>query len=405
MNTFGSTKKQFLLNINMLKKSTPASGQRLWLKITLLFTGSMTVLAGAGITAAIPEIQLHFEGLPHAELLSKLILTIPALMIALLAPVAGQIIDRTGRKIPLLVSLLLYATAGTSGFYLQNIYAILAGRALLGVAVAGIMTVNTTLIGDYFQGISRSKFMGWQGAFMAFGGVVFVAAGGFLADYSWRMPFLVYSFSLIILLLAVVFIYEPEITSGKSKVHINVKQQRKFSKYILVYSTAFMGMLFFYVIPTQIPFLLHQGGNLSNSSIGYSISTAILAGAFASMQYGKIRLRYNFYQIYALTFALMGAGYFVVSLSGSYIFMMAGLIIAGFGTGLLMPNTNLWLISLAPVERRGRMVGLLNFSVYSGQFLSPVFLFPLIEWKSIGFAIGVCGVVMLMLAAWFLFKK
>lgn len=123
------------------------------------------------------------------------------------------------------------------------------------------------------------------------------------------------------------------------------------------------------------------------------------------MQYGKIRLRYNFYQIYALTFALMGAGYFVVSLSGSYIFMMAGLIIAGFGTGLLMPNTNLWLISLAPVERRGRMVGLLNFSVYSGQFLSPVFLFPLIEWKSIGFAIGVCGVVMLMLAAWFLFKK
>jgi MFS family permease len=377
----------------------------IWLKVTLLFTGSMTVLAGAGITAAIPEIQQHFVDLPRAELLSKLILTIPALMIALLAPAAGRIIDRTGRKTPLLISLLLYAVAGTSGFYLQNIYAILVGRALLGVAVAGIMTVNTTLIGDYFQGVDRSKFMGWQGAFMAFGGVVFVTTGGLLADISWRLAFLVYVFSIIILILAVVFIYEPKISADKSKLKITTKQQRKFSKYLLVYSAAFLGMLFFYVIPTQAPFLLRQQGTLSNSAIGYSISIAILAGAFASLQYGKIRLKYNFNQIYFLTFGLMGAGYFIVSLAGSYLMVMVGLVIAGFGTGLLMPNTNLWLISLAPVERRGRMVGLLNFAVYSGQFLSPVFLFPMIQWKSISFAIGICGIFMLIMAVWFLFKK
>lgn len=377
----------------------------IWLKVTLLFTGSMTVLAGAGITAAIPEIQQHYADLPRAGLLSKLILTIPALMIALLAPLAGQVIDRTGRKTPLLISLLLYALAGTSGFYLQNIYAILVGRALLGIAVAGIMTVNTTLIGDYFQGVERSKFMGWQGAFMAFGGVVFVTTGGLLADISWRFAFLVYAFSIIIIILAVVFIYEPEIAAGKSNLKITAKQQRKFRKYVLVYGAAFFGMLFFYVIPTQVPFLLHQGGNLSNSAIGYSISIAILAGAFASLNYGKIRLKYNFNQIYFFTFGLMGAGYFVVSQAGSYFLVMVGLVIAGIGTGLLMPNTNLWLISLAPVERRGRMVGFLNFAVYSGQFLSPVFLFPMIEWKSIGFAIGVCGVMMLLIAVWFLFKK
>lgn len=371
----------------------------------MLFTGSMTVLAGAGITAAIPEIQRHFDALPHAELLSKLTLTIPAFTIALLAPLAGKIIDRAGRKLLLLFSLFLYAVAGVSGFFLENIYAILVGRAMLGVAVAGIMTVNTTLIGDYFQGVERSRFMGWQGAFMAFGGVVFVAVGGFLADYSWRMPFLVYAFSLIILVLATIFIYEPEIIAGKSKIPLAEKQQRKFKKYLLVYSTAFVGMLFFYVIPTQIPFLLNQHTNLSNATIGYSISCAILAGAMAAMGYGKVRLRYNFSQIYALTFALMGAGYFVVSLSVSYPVMMAGLIIAGFGTGLLMPNTNLWLISLAPLEQRGRMVGWLNFAVYSGQFLSPVFLFPLINLRSISFSIGVCGVVMLMMAGWFLMRR
>lgn len=365
----------------------------------------MTVLTGAGITAAIPEIQQQFQEAPHAGLLSKLMLTLPALVIALLAPVAGNIVDRFGRKKPLIISLILYALAGTSGFFLNNLFTILAGRALLGVAVAGLMTVNTTLIGDYFEGTERSHFMGIQGAFMSFGGVVFVMAGGLLADISWRAPFLIYSFSILILILAIKYIYEPTISgenTGKGKTS---KPPQWLTEYLIIYVVAFLGMLFFYVIPTQAPFLLHQTGQLSNSQIGYSISAAILAGAIASLQYGRLRQRLNFHQIYSITFALMGAGYFAIMFVNGYWVTLAGLIVAGFGTGLLMPNTNLWLISLAPAERRGRMVGYLNMAVYTGQFLSPILLYPLIQYQSIRFSIGISGAVMLMMALFFLLRK
>lgn len=373
-----------------------------WLRLTLLLTGSMTVMAGAGITAATPAIGQHFHDIPNVELLSKLLLTLPSLFIAILAPFAGQIIDRVGRKKPLLWSLLLYALGGTSGIFLDNIYAILAGRALLGVAVAGIMTINTTLIGDYFQGIGRSRFMGWQGAFMSFGGVLFVSVGGLLADISWRMPFLIYTFSLLIMAMVIFFIYEPdvrEMAPGRNEKPFKSRKQRK---YQLLYVTAFLGMLFFYVIPTQVPFLLQKESSLNSSAVGYTISIAVLAGALVSYNYGRIRIRLNFYQIYALTFVLMGAGYVMVSLFSSYAGIFTGLIIAGFGTGTLMPNTNLWLISLAPARRRGRLVGRLNFSVYLGQFLSPVLLFPLIRWQSIHFSFAVSGLIMIMMAAAFL---
>jgi MFS family permease len=370
------------------------------LKLTLLFTGSMTVLAGAGITAAIPEIQEFFSNQENPSLYSKLILTIPALFIALLAPFAGHIIDRFGRKKLLIISLLIYALAGTSGFYLSDIISLLLGRALLGVGVAGIMTVNTTLIGDYFRGKERSQFIGWQGAFIAFGGVVFVSVGGLLADFSWRLPFLVYAFSLVVLVFTFFYIYEPEVLHGVAKVPKRSAIRRK-NMIGLVYVTSFLGMLFFYMIPTQMPFLLTGTGKISSSVIGYSISTAILAGALLSVNYGKIRIRFNFFQIYSVTFFLMGLGFLVIALSHSFTGILSGLIIAGFGTGLLMPNSNLWLISLAPAAQRGSMVGFLNLFVYAGQFLSPILIFPLIKWQSIHFSFGAGGLIMLLLAVYF----
>jgi len=377
----------------------------IWLKVTLLLTGSLTVMAGAIITAAIPGIKEQFVFLPNAELLSKLILTIPSLFIAIIAPFAGKLIDKTGRKKVLLWSLLFYALGGTSGFYLSNIYLILFGRAILGISVAGIMTINTTLIGDYFKGKARSKFMGWQGAFMGFGGVVFVSLGGILADISYHWPFLVYGFSIVLLFLVWQFLYEPEIMMNKVHILLNPKKQIKNKNYLLLYFTAFLGMLFFYLIPTQVPFLLGEAGILKSSTIGFSISAAILAGAVISVIYGRIRNLFSFNQIFIATFFLMGSGYFLISLSSGYWGILTGLIIAGFGTGLFMPNTNLWLITIAPSEKRGQMVGILNFAVYCGQFLSPIIISPLVYYFSISFSFLICGLLMLIMAGYFYFLK
>ena len=358
-------------------------------------------MAGAIITAAIPGIKEHFGFLPNAELFSKLVITLPALFIAVIAPFAGKLIDKTGRKKVLLWSLLFYALGGTSGFYLSNIYLILLGRAILGVSVAGIMTINTTLIGDYFKGKARSKFMGWQGAFMGFGGVVFVSLGGILADVSYHWPFLVYGFSIVILFLAWQFLYEPEVIINKDHKLLMPQKKTKNKKFLLLYFTAFFGMLFFYLIPTQVPFLLGEAGILKSSTIGFSISAAVLAGAFISVIYGRIRSLLSFNQIFVATFVLMGSGYILTALSSGYWGILSGLIIAGFGTGLFMPNTNLWLITLAPSEKRGQMVGVLNFAVYCGQFLSPIIISPLVYYFSISFSFLICGLLMVVMAAYF----
>ncbi len=127
------------------------------IKGTLLVTSTLTVMSGATISPSLPAIQAYFADVPSADYWVRLVLTMPALFIVIGAPVAGILTDSWGRKGLLIVSTLLYGFAGASGYVLDTLWALLAGRALLGLAVAGIMTTVTTLFTDYYKGDERAK--------------------------------------------------------------------------------------------------------------------------------------------------------------------------------------------------------------------------------------------------------
>jgi MFS family permease len=162
-------------------------------KWVLLLSSTLTVMSGATIAASLPQMAAVFKSNPNALLLSKLVLTLPAIFIALSAPIFGKLSDTFGRVKILNFCLLLYAISGVSGYFLTDLYAILVGRAFLGISVGGISTMAITLAGDLFKNEEREKFIGMQAAFMSLGGVVFIALGGFLAQQNWRLPFLIYS--------------------------------------------------------------------------------------------------------------------------------------------------------------------------------------------------------------------
>ncbi|MBS2100425.1 MFS transporter [Carboxylicivirga linearis] len=220
------------------------------LETTLLLASMLTILANAIIAPALPLISFEFNQVERIELLTKMMLTLPALTIAVSAPVIGRFLNKVGRVKMLFGSLLIYLIAGTSGYWLNNLYSILIGRFVFGIGVAGIMTVSTTLIGDYFTGAKRERFMGLQGAFVALGGLIFITAAGYLTDISWKLTFLVYAFSIVVIVLVPFTLYEPE--TEDANVNVNAAANTSVSAIIwLVYLSAFITTVSFYVIPTQ----------------------------------------------------------------------------------------------------------------------------------------------------------
>jgi MFS family permease len=375
-------------------------------KATLLLASTLTVMAGAIIAPALPQISHEFAQIPGVELLSRLVLTLPALFMAILAPLAGYLIDRNGRKKVLLVSLILYAIAGTSGLYLQTLQAILVGRAFLGVAVGGLITAVITLIGDYYEGEERNKFMGTQAAFAGLGGLVFISSGGVLADIHWRMPFLIYIASLLVWVLAIISIYEPLKNKipqkPKSDVSPDLIPVTRIPAVVFgVCAVAFFSAIVFYMIPTQMPYMLNAMDGITNTGIGFAIAFVNVASVTTSLNYGRIKRRLAFRTVMGICFVLIFFGYLIISHADSYVSMIVGITVSGLGFGLMMPNINLWLISVAPAPIRGRLVGYLNAALFSGMFISPIALQPLIMISGLYKSFLLMGFIILIIAAGF----
>ncbi|MFH4289309.1 MFS transporter, partial [Acinetobacter baumannii] len=79
-----------------------------------------------------------------------MIITLPAVSMALLAPLAGMVGDRLSRRRLLIAATGVYAVFGLLPVMLDDLHTILLARLVMGIADAFILTTANALIGDYF---------------------------------------------------------------------------------------------------------------------------------------------------------------------------------------------------------------------------------------------------------------
>lgn len=344
---------------------------------TILLASTLTVMAGAAITPATPLIKKAFEGFPQIEFLTKLMVSLPALFIAIGSPIVGVLIDKYGRLKFLFAGLVLYAVAGSSGIYLPGPYEILVARALLGFSVAMIMPVAVSLIGDYFEGKTREGVTALQGAAMALGGLIFVGTSGVLADIDWRFTFAVYGFSLIVLVFAVLFLHEPKIETDDSLGKGYFSGLTPTHAILLIMGS--LTMVFFYMIPLQVPYLLNGLGIMESKQIGLAIMANTLGSILIAANYRLFRRFLSLPGINGVLYVLMGIGFYVIYSATDYTTVVIGLGLSGLGLGLFMPNFSFWILEITPPQIRGRALGLTSTAIFLGQFLSPFAIQPLLN--------------------------
>ncbi|ELZ05940.1 MFS transporter [Natrialba asiatica] len=367
---------------------------------TLLLASMLTIMAGATISPALPAIQREFSTAPNAPVLVGLVLTMHGLFIAVGSPAIGALADRHGRRWLLLVSTVIYALAGGSGFVLDSLVAILVGRAVLGLAVGGIMVTVTALITDYYETNRRETILGRQGACMSLGGVVLLPLAGVLADISWRAPFLVYTVALVLLPAMAFALPEPtrRDPTGDRPTSIN-ELRHTLARFplrtlALIITLGLIGQIIFYMIPVQMPFYLEAQTGVRGSLIGTALAVSTGAGGVASLLYGRIRRSVSVIGIVALTFAFMSMGYLIIGVSGTFFGIVAGLVFAGAGSGFLLTNLNAWIAAVTPESVRGRALSGLTSAFFLGQFLSPLVVRPVSDIVGLGGTFLSVGVVL-----------
>lgn len=334
--------------------------------IVLLLASSLTVLAPAIVAPSLPGLRAAFAHQAGVELLARLVLTAPALGVVVGASFVGRLVDRVGRRKVLVVGLVIYGFGGTSGLWLPTLPAILAGRFVLGLGIAAVMTAATTLITDLTKGPARGRFLGLQAAFMGLGGLVFLTLGGRLADIAWYWPFATYAAAWFLVPGALAILPLDAVPQAVAR------SQEKLPRAVMgLYGFAFLGMILFFLGPVQLPFLLSQRLSAGGTGIGLALGVMTVTAACSSFLFARIQRRLGSPGVLVLTFGFMAPGLAMVSLAGSWSVVLLGMAVFGVSVGVLMPNLNLWASGLVPASQRGRVIGNLATALFLGQFLSP----------------------------------
>lgn len=349
-------------------------------KATLLMVATLTIMAGTTISPSLPAIEAHFADVDGVKLLSRMVLTLPALFVAFCAPLIGGLADRYGRLRLLIGSILLYGFSGISGLFVDSLPALLAGRAALGIAIGGIMTLTTALVGDYFIGSERERYLGLQQAFTGIGGVAFVAGGGLLADYHWRAPFAIYAVAFAIVPAVIAFLTEPARHAPNSQTSASPFEHAvRWLPVAALCALAFLVNLIFYFVPSQLPFYLRAIGIGAASSAGFALGLHNLVMAGSALAYGRLRARLSVPAIFVIGLCLMTLGFVLVAFSTTMPSVLFAMAIAGAGLGLTIPNLMSGIIAQASSATRGRLAGMVTASMFIGHFTSPFASQPVIE--------------------------
>lgn len=255
----------------------------------LLCAAMLTILSNMIISPALPGLEKAFADNDRAELLVRMLVTAPSIMVAILAPFAGSLADRFGKRSQLLGGVMLFAAAGTAGLWMPSLETILVSRLALGVAVALVMTAQTALTGDYFTGASRGRFIGLQLASTNLGGLAMVLLSGWLAARSPFLPFAIYGVALLMLPVMWIGIGEPERGGSVTLEEHSGGSTSWAAKLASVVALGCVTLVGFYIIPTQIPFFLASNGHPAPSATAWAQAATTFAAGILSLLYGRIR--------------------------------------------------------------------------------------------------------------------
>ena len=334
------------------------------------------VLPTMGIVSlipVIPQLFAQFHDVPHADYLVPAIITAPSICIAALSLLAGWTADRIGRRKLFLAALLVYAFIGCAPLFLNDLKTIIGTRVLLGIAEAIITTCVATLMGDYFKGAERQKWLSWQNAAGSLMATGLIIVGGILGSISWHGPFAMYALALPIFLVALRLTWEPLPATEDVEDGVQKEANAPFpvAPMLLVYAVTLFGAIIFFVEVLQLGVVMNAIGKASPELIGFvtaGTGFALPVGAYLLGRLKNLRVGY----IFGVALAFFTVSFFLLSRTQTLTGIICGATLAQFACGITFPLLITWAQSKLHFGVRAFGMGLWTSCFFIGQFASTM---------------------------------
>jgi MFS family permease len=340
--------------------------------ITIVIAAFLPIIAIVAMGPAVSTMIDHFAHDPEARGKVPAMIGAPGLTMAFLAPFAGLLVDRFGRRPLLLIATLTYAVFGTAPLFLDNLDQIYASRLLLGVSEAGILTVVNTLIGDYWDDKSRKNWLFLQGLLGPFIAAIIGLIVGYATKLQWNGVFFVYLIALPIWAAMFVWLFEPKTEKKPAQTAVEPVEKGPFPWHSAVLTggvTLFVSMLY-YVFIINGALVFKEVGVTQPERYGALIFVPSLFILLGAVLFRLLAMRSNVLQLGAFLL-LLGAGLAGIGLATTVPTMIAALIVQQTAAGMAVPTLIAWTQSKYGFAHRGTGMGIWTGAFFLGQSQSP----------------------------------
>jgi MFS family permease len=378
------------------------------LEFVLLGSGAFSYLPLIVMIPALPLIEAAFPHEPHAEYLTKFIVSAASIAVILVSLFSGPLVDRLGRRRSLIVGYFLFVVVGTMGAALASLPAIIASRFFVGGAGALIFSTAVTLIADAHVGLARDRRIGIFHGFASLVIGLLVPFAGYLADLGWHWVFLIHLIGVPMLICAIV-------SGDLKRVDEQIAKRRTISRQysarfpdnmVPLGALALLTGIFLYSLPIYIPFHLREIGAYTGQRAGGILSINLLCSILTGGLYGEVRRRVSQIAMLRISFAGAAVGIAIIAYAQSPLGVALGLIVVGSTGGFLSPNFFGMAAASTTEANRPTAIGLIKCLLYSGAFLGPAILQPIYQRFGVDAAILLLSLLatLLFVASYFVMK-
>lgn len=325
-----------------MKYVCSGNGKLPLITLIAILSVSLTVnLPGLAISPIMGKLKDVF---PHASQLQIQMLSVmPNLIIIPFILFSGNLATRRNQSWVLSAGLVLFAASGILYFFAGSMTSLIVISCLLGVGCGLVIPIAAGLIAEHFSGEPKRTALGMESGVS--NGMVILATlfVGWMADFGWHACFAVYLIPVIPLALMPYmtnrFISRHAVAAAPSGEAVSVQPvpigKRPIGR-LLGLIGLYIGLTYGVIVFSYyLPFTMKYYG-LPTHAVGVASAMFYLTatlGGFLLPYYLRVFRRLSPY----LALAVSAAGVFMLGFVHTYAFYIIGVLLIGFGYGIVQP--------------------------------------------------------------------
>lgn len=334
------------------------------------------MLTAAGYVISVPFLNIFLyneRGIPMK--IVGFYITLAALIGAVLRIYSGRLADKFSSIFVMNIGLISRILAFT-GFsilvsFTSPVYLFFFAFALNSIGFSFYGTASDTYVGEFFPQKERPKAYGILRIGANIGWAAGPAFGGFLANMSYFLLFLISTFLAIIAFITnLIFIKDKRVKEAQKKNNFPLKDILKDRNFLIFLTGSFMLFLVVGQLISSVPvFARHKG--LDNLHVGYLFSVNGLMVVLFQYLITHLFTKFSNKKGLIAGSLFYFFGYLSFAWANSFPSFVLGVAIFTIGEMITMPLVTTATTILAPEEKKGTYMGIIGFCQGLGWAIAP----------------------------------